>query len=434
MSRFIDRFENHALHKSLENSINTVNELLEIENAQPDALIELERVKQVLFYLKELLDNCDPNLVHMGYLDSIQNSCINNVLSYLNNFRNDRNISQLHSANNHLDSYIPSMTNIATTKFPHDVEGIRESIVSFRRSAAQHLRNTEEDYRRVAAAKTELEQGFSQVSSTVEVQKGRLDTAISDFQQQFSNSEESRRDKFSQAEEQRKNDFELLESEWDEKFKNLKDGSETTFNEYVASFQDKEKQLQEKFKSQAEQYIQTLEGYKSKAAQVLNIISNTSMAGGYQQVADQEKSSRKFWRTVTMITMGLLVIASIYSFFHPIGDKSIWTEIAKRVSVAATLATVAGYASRQAKIHLDAERRYRRMELELTTLSPYLVELEDEKRKEILANMVDQFFGKANEEQVQGNSSNQSNPEISNSVTELSKLFENVLSLINPKK
>lgn len=133
-----------------------------------------------------------------------------------------------------------------------------------------------------------------------------------------------------------------------------------------------------------------------------------------------------------MAAMILLVIASIYSFIHPLGDKSIWTEIAKRVCVAATFATVAGYASRQAKIHLDAERRYRKMELELTTLSPYLVELEDEKRKEILAKMVDQFFGKANDEQE--NVSNQQNQEIPNNINELSKLFENILSLIKITK
>ena len=80
-----------------------------------------------------------------------------------------------------------------------------------------------------------------------------------------------------------------------------------------------------------------------------------------------------------MVAMLLLVIASVWSFAYPIKGNSVWIEVARRVSVAATFATVAGYSARQAKIHLDAERLFRKMELELTSLSPYLVELEDTK-------------------------------------------------------
>jgi len=434
MSRFVDRFENHALHKSLHNSINTVNELLEKEGINTDTIIELERIKQVLISLKEILGNCDPNLVHIGYLDNIQNNCLTKVMSPLNSFGNDNNIAHLHSVNNLLDSYIPGINNISTPKSPQEIEGIKESIVSFRRSAAQYLRHTEEEYKKFIEAKIEMEQGVSQVAATVEAQKGRLDIAISDFQQQFFNSEESRRDKFSQAQEERINVFGQLESDWDENFKTLLESSETTLEEYIASFKEKEEDLRENFNKQGEKYLHTLEDYKNKAAQVLNIISNTSMAGGYKHVADQEQSSRKFWRSITMVAMVLLVLASIISFIYPVEGKSIWTEIATRISVAATFATVAGYASRQAKIHLDAERRFRKIELELTTLSPYLAELEDEKRKEILAEMVEQFFGNVNEEQIQIDTINQPNQDVSKDITELSKVLENILAILNSKK
>ena len=73
------------------------------------------------------------------------------------------------------------------------------------------------------------------------------------------------------------------------------------------------------------------------------------------------------------------------------------------------------------------------MELELTSLSPYLVELEDTKRQEILAKMAEQFFGKANIETTQVNTT-QPTPETFNNITELSKLLENALSLLKVKK
>ncbi len=207
----------------------------------------------------------------------------------------------------------------------------------------------------------------------------------------------------------------------------------TDLEQSLKDFEDKGKAKQEEYSSQATNYINTLEDYKNQAAKILNIISNTSMAGGYKQEADREGQSRKFWRTATMISMICLIIASVWSFTHPFGDGSIWTEIARRVFVAATFATVAGYSARQAKIHLDAERLYRRMELELTSLNPYLLELEDTKRQDILAKMAEQFFGRNNVDLVQTNTT-QKNQEVSGNLTELSKLLESAQSLLNIKK
>ena len=45
--------------------------------------------------------------------------------------------------------------------------------------------------------------------------------------------------------------------------------------------------LEEQYNDECNQYISTLENYKNEAAKILNIISNTSMAGGYKK-ADHE--------------------------------------------------------------------------------------------------------------------------------------------------
>lgn len=432
MTRFIQRFENHPLHTSIENTLNTIDELQDIENIQADAVIELDRIKQLCLLVKGAIENCDPNVVHMGYLDTMQSNCLNTVLSHLNNFKSDRNLAQLQNANNHFDSYIPTISMMMMPILSYEGEGVRESIISIRRSTAQHMRHAEEDYRRVLEAKHEVEQGINQAAATIEIQKSRLDTAIADFQQQFSQAEESRRDKFSATEEERKKAHDQREADWIEKYKSLSDDAAKAYNQFLANSTQKEKDLQDHFSISAAEILTTLEEYKSKAAMTLNIISNTSMAGGYKQVADQEEKSRKNWRIITMVAMVLLIVASVWSFFLPLGDGSIWGEVAKRVSIAATFATVAGYASRQAKIHLDAERSYRRMELELTTLSPYLVELEDQRRQEILAKMAEQFFGKANVDLIQPNT--QPTPEIQNGNLEILSQLGNLLSQIIPKK
>ncbi|MED0933061.1 hypothetical protein P4T29_15815 [Bacillus mobilis] len=435
MSRFVERFETHELHRTLKNIFEIVNELLEREEAetQTETIIELDRVRQVCFNVEGILNNCDPNIVPIGYLDSVNNSLLNYVIPYLHSFRNDRNVTHLHSVNNQLDSLLPTISNFLIQELPSNTEGIRESISSFRRSISQRLRHTEEEFNRIESAGREIEQGLSQVSSTVEMQKSRLDTAISEFQQQFSQAEDVRRQQFSNAEEERRKEYEKKEEKWSEKFRGLAENSEGDIQNFINDLKSRIIKLEEQYNDECNHYIETLENYKNEAAKILNIISNTSMAGGYKKEADHEGKARQLWRTVTMVAMLLLVIASVWSFAYPIKGDSVWIEVARRVSVAATFATIAGYSARQAKIHFDAERLFRKMELELTSLSPYLVELEEAKRQEILAKMAEQFFGKANIETSQ-TSTTQPTPETFNKITELSKLLENALSLLKDKK
>ncbi|HFK1475547.1 hypothetical protein COE92_16250 [Bacillus wiedmannii] len=435
MSRFVDRFETHELHRTLKNILEIVTELLEREEeeTQTETIIELDRAKQVCFNVERILSNCDPNIVHIGYLDNVNSNLVNYIIPYLHSFRNDRNVTHLYNVNNQLDSLLPTISSFLIQDIPSNTDGIKESISSFRRSISQRLRHTEEEFNRIESVGREIEQGLSQVSSTVEMQKSRLDTAISEFQQQFSQAEDIRRQQFSNTEEERRKDHEKHEEKWREKFGDLAEYSSENIETLINGLKLKVKRIEEQYNDECNQYIGTLENYKNEAAKILNIISNTSMAGGYKKEADHEGKARQLWRTVTMVAMLLLVIASVWSFAYPIKGDSVWIEVARRVSVAATFATVAGYSARQAKIHFDAERLFRKMELELTSLSPYLVELEDTKRQEILAKMAEQFFGKANIETLQ-TSTTQPTPETFNKITELSKLLENALSLLKDKK
>jgi hypothetical protein len=82
MSRFLDRFDNHPLNGTLDNIFQLINELMDMEGNQADAIIELERMKHVCTMLKITLDNCDPNLVPISHLDNIQNGCLINVNSH----------------------------------------------------------------------------------------------------------------------------------------------------------------------------------------------------------------------------------------------------------------------------------------------------------------------------------------------------------------
>jgi len=384
MSRFVDRFESHQIHDSLNTIDSIINELLERENMQPDALLELEQARHVLNYLKLMLDNCDPTLIPPTVLNNLNDNMAKRIISELTNFRSTNNNVYLVNVNNHLDSHIPTISNLVVPHLPTDIDGIKQSIVTFKRLASRSIRETESEFKRVESIKNELEQGFSQISTTVEDQRSRLEAILEDFQQDFSDAQKSRDEDY----DKRTKEISIL-------FDNLINQKVNDAEVVIKEIEGRGQELEEYFSVQVSEYISKLDDYKSQAERIMNAISNTSMVGRYQEVANQEKDSFEFWRRFTTGSMiALCFFALINFFFLPIGTEVIWADIGKRLFVAATLATLAGFASRQAKIHLEASRKYRKIELELTSLNPYLLELEDDKRKEILAEMVGKFFGK----------------------------------------
>lgn len=432
MSRFDDRFENHVIHAHLENVLTILNTFSE-ERESSETIVEMERIKQVISAIVDMLSNCDPNLVSIAHLDTIS-TYLNNAYVQLSNYSSTRNLTHLQTANSQLDNLLPNLSMILRPISPQEIKGVKKAIVSFRESVTNNLKHAEEDFKKIEDVRIQLEEGLNQVSSTVEIQKSRLDIAIAEFQQQFSQAEDSRRKLFdnflgnssvenAKNDSERESDYEKAEKLRKEDFESARAKNEQIINDLFLQFENSSNELKNEFLGKAENYINILSDYKKQAAQSLNMISISSMAGGYKTVADKESSSLKLWRIITMIAMILLVVASVISFIYPFGDKVIVSEIARRVFVAGAFATIAGYSSRQAKIHLVAERRYRKMELELTALNPYLAELEDVKRQEILEKMTVIFFGRDDTEKDQ-KESNESNKEVNGKLSELGKLLD----------
>ncbi|MCK9858207.1 hypothetical protein [Paenibacillus sp. ATY16] len=431
MSRFSERFLNHPIHEQLVLSNTLINDISQLKN-DPDTIVEIDRSKQVILLIQNLINNCDPNLIHLGYLDNINNS-ITQTVHYLNNYKNDLNVSHLHNMNFQLDAILPHVSSLLCPVTPKDVEGIQESIISFRASAIENMKKTEIQFKKLANANSELEQGVNQISATVDLQKNRFDEIINNYQEQFKLAEENRLNQFNEAEKLRRENFKARLDEHRDlsqqnennriiQFNDFKNNLEKELSQFKdknlhletnykkmnenldalyrkkgdtleAQFQEKGNRLEEEYQKIAQMLLNDMEKYKQQAAQNLNMISVSGMAGGYKDEADKEAVSFDNWRRITFISMLILAAASIWIFMHPFTENTMWNELARKIFVVGAIVTITGYSARQAKIHLDAERKYRKMELELKALNPYLAELDDSKRKEVLEKMTNVFFG-----------------------------------------
>ncbi|WP_372635226.1 hypothetical protein [Fodinibius sp.] len=120
------------------------------------------------------------------------------------------------------------------------------------------------------------------------------------------------------------------------------------------------------------------------------------MAGGFEEVAANEKKARNWFRVGAIAALTVLIIFACFVFFQ-YTDTMSYTAIGIRAFVAAVIGILIAYLAKQAEKH---ERHYRKNKLtalQMATLDPYLSELGPEKQKKIKEELKEIFFYRKNE-------------------------------------
>jgi len=393
MGQWLDRYENHPVHGQIQTFeqlvVSTEKIIDELEDS--NAIESYERLKLILGVIKSKFDSTDPLLFPISSLNNI-NQQLQQVVAELNSFNSNRNVGHLTNANNHADNVLVNLSNIVIPVLPQDVEGIRESIASFRRSAGQFIRNLEIEHNELLAKHETLVQQLESITAEINTQKGRLDTAITQFQQQFSEAENRRREQFEQAKDKRKEDYEKLIGEIEESFNNDLGALTEKFHSLLDKINESKDKIQSELTRSAEDIIKHIEKQKEKASELVTIITNSGMIGGYQDVANKEKTLSIVWQVIAVLSFVGLIGFAIFAFTATLSGELHWGKIGARAFVAITFGLLAAYAARQADKHEEAERKNRKMELELAAIDPYLSELPVETRHKIKEELASRLF------------------------------------------
>lgn len=380
MSHWIEEFENHAIHETLRVNLEIISKVEAEVDLDEEDIEYLERVKQINARLKKALAGVDPVTTPQAPLENI-NSSLQSQTNQLKSFINNSVATYLQQANSHADSI---QLQLAALPFPRDLgdlEGVREGISSFRRSVAQHIRNVAEDADEFKTKVNELEKRAQEATALLEGQKKRVDDAVNEFQAQFSQAEATRTEQFSRAEEARRTEH-----------SNQLTGQKDTVERVLAEFARNRKVAEKEFTDESNQLLQTINDKKTQAESLVHVIGNTGMVGGYQKIADAEKDTARNWERIAMGAMVLLVGMGFYIFLLTTKEGFSWSLLGSRVVVTIPLGVIAAYAAHRAEKHREAERRNRRMELELASINPYLAKLPDDEQNRIVALLAERFF------------------------------------------
>jgi len=437
--------QNAASLDAIVNLLKTV-QTFTLEEGQSEKLSEIEFVIDAFIVLSK---TADPLLISVSHRDTISTT-LGTIESDLIACTNDNEayVAELDSAFSEIQSLKNLFPYLVPKPNEDGVDNLRELVVRARQSATQHLRIQSAEFKKTideivgkfATQNEQLEERFAEehnslrkifeerastfekeikekqdefeeeltdalanaktlqklsteTTETINSQKDRLDSAIAEFQKQFSERIGEYQRQFSESEEDRRKKLESSIQSRDRTYKKETNDRTAEINswrdEFTSNFNTDKKQ----FESDSQALIEKLRKFAKEAEVTLGLMSEKSLQNDFITQADREKARAWSWNLATFVTIGLLLLAIGYIFIHTIiipsaADPVAYSQILSKFLVTGVIGIVARWTSRQANRHLAEERRLRRLALELATINPFLNNLPPEiqhKVKEILA-------------------------------------------------
>lgn len=399
MSHWTEKIENHQIFNELK-EINTSLELSKDHCLKEKTLIDnWERAKAVATHARKILDQADPLLISIGNLNNISLT-LQQARVEINNFIANLNPGHWTNAQAQLDNCLIHLAAVPLQDH-HGIEDMRKSASTYRMSVADLFEAIKRDGEEISKSQTELQNKINDATNEITAQKQRLDTAISTFQQQFSEAQQARQSEFSASEQARTSaaqeneegrqlSFEAAQKQRDELEKSNAEAAKESHSNLIAEL-----------KSNTNETISTIEQQKIHAQKLVGIISNTGMAYGFQANANKERDEANTWKNVAALSLiAWIFIGGI--FFALTYDKDLtFAAVARQFLLSTPFVLLAGFAALQVNRHQKNERQMRQAELEIASIDPFLATLSDEDRNEVKREFANRYFGQKETEHKQ---------------------------------
>ncbi|RJE48910.1 MULTISPECIES: hypothetical protein [unclassified Dehalobacter] len=443
MGHFDERFNNHQVMKSLQEISSLIEEARKLHISNPFHEETFQRVEGVYQQLGRIFDNVDTSIFSFNVLQNLQNPMIQ-INSIIRNYINDSNQSNRENAiaqiNSHLEGVIQQLGTIYYPRTPEDFEGFKDIIVSLRRSVSQHKSNTEKDYEDLLKTKLDIENKLNDLAKNITTEKNRIDNIINDaqnsianFKNQFTDSQEKRSENYTKELEvlQQKNKERI--DEWNATFNDLLN----TTKDNIENFNNNLSTYMENFKNEllanAQKYEKELEEQRSYIKNLVGTLTNNGLSYGYRKYANQSMWTKIIWQIVAVASMIGMIIFAIKAAEHALYNKENfnWVVTGTKWFVAAAFASIATYSGKQAGSNHKSEKYYRKLELELASLDPYLLTLEKEQQQEIKQELAKKIFGNNDFFVEEGKNSIDNDKNHNNSVTDVVVALKDIITKNN---
>ena len=362
MGKWTETFERHPIHIKLKSVSILLTSLDEQDFEDFESAENIQRLVQIVSQISIVLKKVDPILVDPGTLDNL-NAILTIIEEALNGFKSTNDIAYINNAHNKATELLVPLSNIIIPKDKLDIKSMRDSVLKYRKSVGQHMRRIDEEITKLDVKIEGLNQTGDQIRETVESQKSRLDESIAEFQKQFSETEEERRKKFSE-----------YELKWNKEY-----------NEYLTS-------KKEEFENDYQNVLKKRDEQNKKVEKLVGAISLKGYSAGFKQVANEERKAKRIFQIGAVLSLlGLIGVA--YLIFKAAIEPDIRLyAFTGKIFLTTAVGILAAYLAKQAEKHEEAERKNRKMELELASIDTYLIGLPEPSQLKIKELLSERFF------------------------------------------
>ncbi|SOE20282.1 hypothetical protein SAMN06298216_0775 [Spirosomataceae bacterium TFI 002] len=355
-------FQTHSIFKKIEQLLNRIDEKEVREKLEVD---KIDFFRTACQFLIDRLKVTIPTLIPISELNAVSTE-FENALIQINNFIGNKNAGHITNAVNNINSALVYIKNLPIPYSKGDLD-FSKIVSQFQKTVEDKLIQTEnqkiEIESKIENLKNDLEAKqteLNQLTTKISNKEKELETISSNFQTQFDTANAN--------------------------FTKLVSDDRTEFRKEIDADR---KQI----KDDTDGIIKDLERKLNDANKLVNVIGNVGVTGNYQIIANEHKITADNWRKIAIMFMCILSGLLIFSIWK-IGDIDYdWHKAIIRIIASAILIYPATYASKESGKHRKLENLNRKLELELSSISPFIEILDEAKKQEIKAKLVEKYFG-----------------------------------------
>jgi hypothetical protein len=455
MSQWTEAFKNHPVWELLEKLGPEIEKAIVRDAIEPLTIEMLARMKGVLTFTGKRLSGADPYILVSAILDNLSESLALSIQE-IQNFNVDGDAQHVLTANLHADAVLNYLAQLNIPLTTEDFIAAKEAAELYRSGLEKVLLDIKTTSSPLQAEINSLRQMIASLTSQLNDEQARLAALSTDYQKQFSTTQEARANEFAVSQKERQDIFTTLQNEFmttqgaranefgasqkerQDKFtvlqaefmtaqearandfaaaqKERQDRYTTLFTEFsqklteqntefskqrediVRLHKDELELLKKEFAVRAENLHEEIVKRKIEVEKLVGVIGNLGVTSGYLKTANEAKVTVRVWQGIAVVAMiGFIALAS-FAILPAIKEGGFsWPGLVGRVFVSITAGVLSAYAASQADKYQKMERQNRRLALELEAIGPFIAPLDEGDQKEFRIKMGDRTFCRGDE-------------------------------------
>lgn len=402
MNAYQERFKQHPLQGSLD-ALQAAIERVRLANQSVEGgtePVESNEVQRAAFarmfriatFISNSVTRCDASIWTPVAMTEAQ-TAVTGLTAAIEQFEANKSVAHFETAG---DTALDQFRKASISRFSTTAKDAEDAFFKFCERAEAGIgsiegvsRSIKEKEQEIIAARDKFQTQIAELGAQIEsfktqleAQKIRVDELVTSQSQAFQTAQTERAAAALQEAETRKTIY-TQESEI----------RKTTFDQWAKDSDEKFEKLLTDSKSNAAVNLAKMNEHLDRAKEILGIVAASVVGGHYKETAERDFKSANIYRRLALAFFVIMAGMIAYVVLSVNGNGFSWEMGLFRVGVGMALLIPAYYCAKESSKHREAERRNRRLQIELATIEPYLEKLDSpDEMKAILKEKANSYF------------------------------------------